>query len=183
MWLISCDCLIAIVPQRTWIVLKILIVWNTKLPHTCVYAFVLLFLLGKGSPKPKPRPRPAPRPRTKPDQPSTPEIRKRPSAPSLGVDENQLNKLKENSRTAPMNHPTRTTSPTTKYVEEDLYDEPEMTLRSGTLSNQISQPIPSFLVTQKPSDVSTTRMLPWSSWWGLKTISSSMGLECLCEEK
>lgn len=84
--------------------------------------------LGKGSPKPKPRPRPAPRPRTKPDQSLTPEVRKRPSVPNVGVDEVQsLQRSKENVRPPPaVNHPTHPT-----YVEEDLYDEPEMTLRSG----------------------------------------------------
>eukprot|EP00111_Clytia_hemisphaerica_P024394 TCONS_00071974-protein len=69
-----------------------------------------------GSPKPKPRPRPAPRPRTKPQETPQTNLPKRPAPP----------KPDERDALPPSPPPV----PAQQPYEEDLYDEPEMTLRS-----------------------------------------------------
>uniref|UniRef100_A0A7M5WKG4 Uncharacterized protein n=1 Tax=Clytia hemisphaerica TaxID=252671 RepID=A0A7M5WKG4_9CNID len=69
-----------------------------------------------GSPKPKPRPRPAPRPRTKPQETPPTDLPKRPAPP----------KPDERDALPPSPPPV----PAQQPYEEDLYDEPEMTLRS-----------------------------------------------------
>ena len=99
-----------------------------------LFLFCIL-LSGKGSPMPKPRPRPAPRPRTKPSNSLTPAD----SLPALShVDElKSMDPSRDmvNSRIAPATcntaPPANRISSPPPSLDEDLYDEPEMPLRSG----------------------------------------------------
>jgi len=107
-------------------------VHSRRLLFRCI---IILIFLGqdKDSPKPKPRPRPAPRPRTKPQDITPSAQRELPKRPSNTPDEKTMSSSLTVAGNKENTSPLPTPSPAKQQpYEEELYDEPEMTLRSGT---------------------------------------------------